>query len=509
MRKILLYVFLYALSATVCLPSDSLALSWPFGGVSKELREVAKNQYTTPSDIRRLIKAGADVNDASYLGFTALMEAAQNSRYPEVIDTLIQAGAEVNAKDKTGWTALMWAAQHNKNVKVIQALIDAGADVEAHDDSKNVLSLAAEYNTLEAVKALLMAGADVNAKSKGGETALMYAAVNKNPEVVRALIRAGADVNARNKDGVTALMNAAHLWNTNPEVARVLINAGADVNAVTGEGLSALTNAAGYDSDGEKIKILLKAGAEITPNVINNLKRNSNPKLKNAADFFEYLSDSNSAISRALQYNITPEIISTLVEFGAKINGKDKDGRTALMNAARLRKKPKIIKALIEAGANIYETDSIFFGKSAKDYADEKTRHVIDVIEYLGKNINISLLEAILYKYNPDIISALLEFEEDKEQLTSALMFAAQVTIFPRVITLIVNAGADINAKDEKGKTALMYAAGGNNSTAVVKALIAAGADTSIKDSFFFGKTAKDYAKDNPNPEVLKIFEGL
>ena len=108
-----------------------------------------------------------------------------------------------------------------------------------------------------------------------------------------------------------------------------------------------MTNAAGFDSDGEKIKILLKAGAKITPKVISNLKRNSSKTLRDTADFFEYLSDPNTTLSKALQYNITPEIIASLVNLGAKIDGKDKDGRTPLMNAARLRKKTKIPSFII------------------------------------------------------------------------------------------------------------------------------------------------------------------
>ncbi len=55
---------------------------------------------------------------------------------------------------------------------------------------------AAIYGDAEAVKSLLAKGADVNAKDKGGGTALMMAINNNHAGVVRLLIDKGADVNA-------------------------------------------------------------------------------------------------------------------------------------------------------------------------------------------------------------------------------------------------------------------------------------------------------------------------
>src|SRR3979411_801210 len=63
---------------------------------------------------------------------------------------------------------------------------------------------------LAAVRALLAAGADPKAQeAKGGQTALMWAVSQHQSAVTEELVRHGADVNARSKTGFTALMFAA------------------------------------------------------------------------------------------------------------------------------------------------------------------------------------------------------------------------------------------------------------------------------------------------------------
>ena len=92
-------------------------------------------------------------------------------------------------------------------------------------------------------------GADVNAKDKGGMTALMVAAALNNPEVILALVRAGADMNAKNRYGMTALMLAAvrvTAFNGNPEVIHTLLKAGADIFAKDNNGQTVLDYAGTY-----------------------------------------------------------------------------------------------------------------------------------------------------------------------------------------------------------------------------------------------------------------------
>ena len=65
----------------------------------------------------------------------------------------------------------------------------------------------------------------------------------------------------------------------------------------------------------------------------------------------------------------------------------------------------------------------------------------------------------------------------------------------------LINAGTDVNAKNNNGRTALMLAAYYyKNPEAVIKALINAGADIFAKDNE--GKTILDYAKTD---EVKRI----
>ncbi|MBO7556730.1 MAG: ankyrin repeat domain-containing protein, partial [Alphaproteobacteria bacterium] len=82
--------------------------------------------------------------------------------------------------------------------------------------------------TPQDVENQIQQGANVNDKDINGTTALMYAALNKNPQIIETFINYKADVNAKNEIGETALMTAA-AFNQNPEVIDTLIKYKADV----------------------------------------------------------------------------------------------------------------------------------------------------------------------------------------------------------------------------------------------------------------------------------------
>ena len=172
----------------------------------------------------------------------------------EYTKKLIEAGANVNETDKHGRTPLMYAVFP----EAVRYLIDAGANVNAVDNEGNTALMNALFP--ESVKMLIEAGADVNKINKDGQTALMNAYF---PDSVKILVKAGADVNAKNKTGKTALMFAERV-----DTIEALIAAGANVKAKDERGYSAFMYAYArqfrsdlFDSaDPEKIVQMFKKG---------------------------------------------------------------------------------------------------------------------------------------------------------------------------------------------------------------------------------------------------------
>jgi len=97
---------------------------------------------------------------------------------------------------------------------------------------------AAALGDVARLTALLVPGAKVNAVSRDGSTALVYA-VGANAGAVRALLEAGADVNAGMKGGGNAL--TAAVVTDHAENVSILLKAGADPSSRGAEEQSALS----------------------------------------------------------------------------------------------------------------------------------------------------------------------------------------------------------------------------------------------------------------------------
>jgi ankyrin repeat protein len=209
--------------------------------------------------IRALLQQRLDVNAARVDGVTALLWAAHFNDL-DTVELLLRAGANVNAADDHGVTPLSRAAE-NASAAMVERLLAAGANPNlAQTSGLTPLMIATHTGNVAVVKLLLARGADLNAATvELQDTALMWAVADERPEIARLLIEGGANVRAASKRGFTPLMLAAR--NGDIAMARMLIAAGVSVNELAPDGTHVLPFAI-VAGQGPFAMFLLEQGAD-------------------------------------------------------------------------------------------------------------------------------------------------------------------------------------------------------------------------------------------------------
>ena len=403
-------------------------------------------------------------------GTTPLHWAAHENDL-SAVQRLIKQGANVNAKNDYGATPMSEAAVTG-NAALLEALLKAGADAESPNaDGQTALMVVARTGNVEAARVLIARGANVNAVEKWrGQTALMWAVAQGQPAMVRELIARGAQVNARSTvnswsrqvtaepraiyrpaGGLTPLLFAAREGCV--ACAAALIEGGADLELADPEGISPLLMAV-INTRWDLAMLLLGKGAD--------------------ANTWDYWG--RSALYAAVDLNTIPrggrpdrpsldettplEVVARLLAAGANANarlklpppfrnvGNDRGldgllttGTTPLLRAAKALDAPAV-RLLLRHGADISLTNS--------------------------RGITPLMAAAGMGSVDADTRGFYLSDDTQKRAIDS--------------LTLLLEAGGDVNAKDPRGLTPLHEAArwGWND---VVRFLVAKGADLNAKDA--------------------------
>ena len=347
--------------------------------------------------VRRLLDAGADANAPSPEGETALMTAARTGSVP-VVRTLLERGADPNARERwLGQTALMWAAAENHG-PVVETLLEVGADANIasrfypYADFKpldagtpkaptsrggmTALQYAARQGATDAVRAIADSGVDLDQADPEGVTPLLYAAINGHTRTAALLLERGANPNVADTYGRTALYVAVDLNTLEtatprpaPEtdegvtplaLAALVIARGAAVNAPITSPLPPRSTQGNNDttppgatpiwraaktSDVAAVRLLLEAGADASAPSRDGIT----PLMVAAGQAWEELRVSTEQASI--------DTIALLLAAGVDVNLRNTKGETALHGAAD-RKAAEVIAFLAENGARLDTKDA-------------------------------------------------------------------------------------------------------------------------------------------------------
>ncbi|UJR34369.1 hypothetical protein I4U23_021777 [Adineta vaga] len=152
------------------------------------------------------------------------------------------------------------------------------------------------------------------------------------------------------------------------------------------------------------------------------------------------------------------DLIRQMIAKGANVNHPDKHQLTPVHKAA-INDRPECLDALIEAKV---DPNAVFLGERAISIAARQNRDQI-----LQKLVN--------YKTT--------QLDVKNETGGTVLHFAAAGMVdSPNCVDILIKAGLDVNAKDQRGNTPLMVACFFNKPS-IVKSLVAANADKTIRNN--------------------------
>jgi ankyrin repeat protein len=145
--------------------------------------------------VKRLIAAGADVNEVDYRERSVVCYAAYEGHVDSVI-ALINAKADVNKADREGFTPLHEAVCSG-HAKCVRVLVQHGADVYAQTNFRNsALHFASLNNNLQCMQILAATGAllNIDKRDSHGETPLSEAIKWNHCNVAEFLLHLGARI---------------------------------------------------------------------------------------------------------------------------------------------------------------------------------------------------------------------------------------------------------------------------------------------------------------------------
>ena len=422
-------------------------------------------------------------------GTTPLHEAVRYGRV-DIARLLLSAGAKVNAMDSIGKTPILLIIPAGAQNEMYPLLIKSKANVNQKDMyGDTVLHVATMANAPVNTLALLVSnGASVNERNKEGVTPLALAIETKHSEQVRFYAQNGADVYAEDMQGNTPITKA--LESDTKEMLQTLITA-SNVASTDSSGNTALHIAISKDAPIDYIRYLVETGADV-----NARNKNGDSVLfitvqKNRRDAGDLLLEKNADIFATNTQNNSP--LRLALTRGGEVqdwlinsktlNSTDGSGNTPLHYASEWHLNDAVV-ALIQKGAKLDAQNAN--GESAVYSAVRGGDDSPSTINILVSN---GLVIDSKDKLGRDNLG------------NTPLHAAVKWNAFSSAKTLVA-LGVDVDAQNLSGKTALSDACRSAKKDMAIL-LIRSGADINATDAT--GRTVLMDAISSSNEDMVRL----
>lgn len=298
-----------------------------------------------PKIIKQLLSAGADVRVKNNYGRTPLCHAVYSGIYDsDIIGYLLDAGSDINEADNRGMSTVDWAKKNNMPFVLAQLLKNDKPETTGftYKDYCVQVDKAVYENDMAAFQKYFSYGMDPNARDADGNTLLGSVVTLGSMEMLKLMVKKGVDINITDQYGNTVLFNALYVPGGMEKIEYLLKN-GIHINQKNNDGDTAMISILRYDHVyydldwNKKLKLLLRYKLDI-----NTRDKSGNTML---------------IIAAALDHI---DCLKTLIDAGADLNIKNKNGWSALLIVQHYHKNPETAEILKKAGAEEFKKPEAF-----------------------------------------------------------------------------------------------------------------------------------------------------